>query len=393
MRLLWIKTDFLHPTTRGGQIRTLEMVKRLHRRHHVEYIAFADPTHPEGPQRASEYSAAHYAIPHTVPNKRSLAFAGQLVQGLVDPLPVAVLRYRSALMRQRIDELTAREKYDAVVCDFLFPALNCSDLSSCVLFQHNVEAQIWRRHTEHAPTAVHRMYFAAQAQRMAAYEGKVCREVRRVIAVSKDDARAMEAEYGVAKVGDVPTGVDVDFFTPPEVALAKSDLVFLGSMDWMPNIDGAQFFCSQVLPRIHQRRPKCTVALVGRNPSSAVRALGKDPRVTVTGTVDDVRPWLHGASISIVPLRIGGGTRLKIFESMAAGVAVVSTTIGAEGLEVTDGDTIRLADSPDDFARACIELLEQAGERERIARAGRELVASRYSWEVATDIMERWLRT
>jgi glycosyltransferase involved in cell wall biosynthesis len=121
--------------------------------------------------------------------------------------------------------------------------------------------------------------------------------------------------------------------------------------------------------------------------------LGKDPRVTVTGTVDDVRPWLHGASISIVPLRIGGGTRLKIFESMAAGVAVVSTTIGAEGLEVTDGDTIRLADSPDDFARACIELLEQAGERERIARAGRELVASRYSWEVATDIMERWLRT
>lgn len=392
MKLLWIKTDFLHPTTRGGQIRTLEMVKRLHRRHHLDYLAFDDPEQPEGPRRAPEYSAAHYAVPHHVPGKRSLAFVGQLVQGLVDPLPVAVLRYRSEQMRRRVEELSRRERYDAIVCDFLFPAPNCPDLSACVLFQHNVEAQIWRRHTEHAPTVAHRLYFASQARRMAAYEGEVCRGVRQVIAVSEGDARAMEKDYGLAKVGDVPTGVDVDFFAPPPQAPHKADLVFLGSMDWMPNIDGSVWFCQEILPRIRARRPECTVALVGRKPSAAVSALAeKDPRVIVTGTVDDVRPWLHGSPVSIVPLRIGGGTRLKIYEAMAAGVAVVSTTVGAEGLDVTDGETIRLADTPDAFAEACLQLLADDDGRARMARAGRELVADRYSWEAATDVMERWL--
>jgi polysaccharide biosynthesis protein PslH len=391
MRLLWVKTDFLHPTTRGGQIRTLEMVKRLHRRHHLDYLAFDDPEQPEGPVRAPEYSAAHYAIPHHVPNKRSLAFAGQLVRGLVDPLPVAVLRYRSEAMRRRLEELSRRERYDAIVCDFLFPAPNCPDLSQCVLFQHNVEAQIWRRHAEHAPTAAHRLYFADQARRMAAYEGLVCRSVRRVIAVSEGDARAMERDYGLAQVGDVPTGVDVDYFQPPERVGTKADLVFLGSMDWMPNIDGSVWFCQEILPRIRAKKPDCVVALVGRKPTAAVSALATDPRVIVTGTVADVRPWLHGAAVSIVPLRIGGGTRLKIYEAMAAGVAVVSTAVGAEGLDVRDGETIRLADSPEAFAEACLTLLEDQSGRNRIARAGRELVADKYSWEAATDVMERWL--
>lgn len=392
MKLLWIKTDFLHPATRGGQIRTLEMVKRLHRRHQLDYVAFDDPDQPEGPARAPEYSTAHYAVPHHVPEKRSLAFAGQLVRGLVDPLPVAVLRYRSERMRRRVEELSRRERYDAIVCDFIFPAPNCPDLAACVLFQHNVEAQIWRRHAEHAPTAVHRIYFQDQARRMAAYEGQVCRSVKRVIAVSAGDARAMERDYGLAQAGDVPTGVDVDFFAPPEQAEKKADLVFLGSMDWMPNIDGAGWFCQEILPRIRAKCPGCVVALAGRKPTAAVMALAAaDPGILVTGTVPDIRPWLHGSAVSIVPLRIGGGTRLKIYESMAAGVAVVSTAVGAEGLDVTDGETIRLADSPDDFAAACVDLLAHEPERARIARAGRELVGDRYSWEAATDVMERWL--
>ena len=370
------------------------MLRRLHRRHEVHYLTLDDGLQPEGPVRASEYCRHFESVPHHAPAKRSLAFAGQVAAGLISQLPVAVSRWRSEEMRRRAGEMCEREKYDAVVCDFLFPAPNVPGLERAVLFQHNVEAMIWRRHAEHGATPFHRAYFRLQARRMEEYERLVCRTVRRVVAVSENDARAMEREYGVVEVGSVPTGVDVDFFAPPDAAEEKTDLVFLGSMDWMPNIDGAVWFAAEVLPLLRRSHPECSVALVGRSPSATVTALAaKDPRICVTGTVPDVRPWLHEAKISIVPLRVGGGTRLKIYEAMAAGVPVVSTTIGAEGLDVVDGKTIRLADSAAAFADACADMLDSASARQCMAAAARTMVAERYSWEAVTDVFERYLWT
>lgn len=393
MKLLWIKTDFLHPTTRGGQIRTLETVRQLHRRHEVHYVAFDDPASPEGPRRAGEYCARFWAVPHAVPPKTSPRFAAQLVQGLADPLPVAVLRYRSAAMRERITQLLAGENYDRVVCDFPFPAPNIPENTQFVLFQHNVETMIWRRHAEHGATALHRWYFRRQAERMFAFEQALCRRAGYVIAVSENDARTMREEFGITNVADVPTGVDVEGFAAPAGETAAGpEIVFTGSMDWMANIDGAEWLAAEVLPRIWEKKPEVRAALVGRNPAARVRDLaGKDGRVTVTGTVDDVRPWLWGAALSVVPLRIGGGTRLKIYEAMAAGVATVSTAVGAEGLPVNDGEHLRLADTPEAFARACLELLDNQEERRRMAAAARRLVESRYSWEAAAQRFEELL--
>jgi glycosyltransferase involved in cell wall biosynthesis len=390
MNLLWIKTDYLHPTTRGGQIRTLEMLKRLHRRHKVTFVALDDSTQPEGPERACEYSSRHYSVRHRVRDKRSLEFARQLAKGLVSPLPVAVNRYRSPDMRAKIEELDRGEPADAIVCDFLFPAPNVPDLSRAVLFQHNVEAMIWERRAEHARTPLHGWYFAMQARRMAAYEGEACRTAKRVVAVSRRDAREIEQRYGALNVGHAPTGVDADYFAPPAASEAKADLVFLGSMDWAPNIDGATWFLEEAWPLIRRRRPSATVAIVGRNPARPIAERQGRDGVLVTGTVPDVRPWLHGARVSIVPLRIGGGTRLKIFEAMAAGLPVVSTTIGAEGLE-TPPETTRLADTAEAFAEACCALLDDDAGRRRMGRAGRELVASDYSWDAVTDAFERLL--
>ena len=197
MKLLWVKADFLHPTTKGGQIRTLETLKRLHQRHEVHYVALENAGQPEGLARSVEYSTRAYPIPHYVPEKTSAAFAGQLIEGLFSKLPVAVSRYRSPEMRRKIEELTRSEKFDAVVCDFLFPAQNIPDLGSCVLFQHNVEATIWKRHVEHASNLPKRLYFELQAKRMFAHEGEVCRRVKNVIAVSDQDAKAMREDYGV----------------------------------------------------------------------------------------------------------------------------------------------------------------------------------------------------
>jgi glycosyltransferase involved in cell wall biosynthesis len=391
MKLLWVKTDFLHPTTRGGQIRTLETLRRLHRNHEVHYVAFEDPAQPEGLARSSEYCTKAYPVPHRISNKTSPAFALQLTAGLFSRFPVAVSRYRSAAMLRQVETLLGQHKFDSVVCDFLFPALNIPRLDACVLFQHNVESMIWKRYVEHA-AGLKKLYFALQAKRMLAYEGWVCRSVRKVVAVSEGDAETMRRIYGVARAYATPTGVDLDYFARPDTNRKLADLVFLGSMDWMPNIDGAVWFVREVLPLIHRQRPDCTLAIAGRRPSAEVTRLAEsDKRIEVTGTIPDVRPWLFGSLVSIVPLRVGGGTRLKIYEAMAAKAPVVSTAIGAEGLDVADGENIYIADSPQRFAERCLALLDSAAERERLSAAAWNLVASKYSWDVVARSMEQLL--
>jgi glycosyltransferase involved in cell wall biosynthesis len=392
MKLLWVKTDFLHPTDRGGQIRTLETLRPLHKRHEIHYVAFADPSRPEGPRRVGEYSARAFPVEQAIVSKRSPRFALQLAAGLTDSLPVAVRRWSSATMRQTVADLIAREQYDRIICDFPFPAPNIPDMTRAVLFQHNVETMIWRRHAAAAPDPLRRAYLEMQARRMFAFERDLCRRAAYVIAVSAKDANTMRQEFGISHVDDVPTGVDIEFFARPQDPEPQTDIVFLGSMDWMANVDGAGWFASEVLPLIRQQRPDCRLALVGRDPSPAVQQLAQgDPRILVTGTVPDVRPWLWGASVSIVPLRVGGGTRLKIFEAMAAGTATVSTTIGAEGLPVEHNRHLLIADTAPAFAAACIDLMNDGGRRQRLSFEAWELVKNRYSWESAALRFEQLL--
>lgn len=392
MKILWVKSDFLHPTTRGGQIRTLETLRVLHRRHEVHYLGLTDEAGGEGPSRAGEYSSRSYAVEHRAQDKGSIGFALELARGLVSPMPVAVARWESGELRERLRMLLKQEAFGSVVCDFLFPAPHFDDLSMVTLFQHNVEAQIWKRHAEHGRTVAHRGYFSGQSRKMQAYEGQVCRAARRVIAVSEADAALMRREYRVERVDAVPTGVNLEYFAPPVEAEETEELIFVGSMDWMPNEDGMKWFVGEVWPKIRRAKPQCRLAIVGRKPGPEVVMLGEsNAGVTVTGTVPDVRRWLHGGKVCIVPLRIGGGTRLKIYEAMAAKLPVVSTTIGAEGLDYRHGENLMIADSPEAFAAACVDLLTGEQRRRAMADAALKLVSERYSWEAVTDVFERLL--
>ena len=195
MKILWVKTDFLHPTTRGGQIRTLEMLRELHKRHEVHYVAFDDPANPEGLRRSSEYSTQAYAVSHRIVPKRSIRFVGQLAAGLFSPIPVAGMRYRSAAMRDMISRLISDHDFDAKVCDFLAPSINIQDMSGWILFQHNVESVIWERHAQSGRTPWHRAYFAQQARRMCHWERAVCREASHVVAVSHRDEQLMRERF------------------------------------------------------------------------------------------------------------------------------------------------------------------------------------------------------
>ncbi|MEN6536793.1 MAG: glycosyltransferase family 4 protein [Bryobacteraceae bacterium] len=394
MKILWIKADFLHPTTKGGHIRTLEILRRLHQRHEVHYVGLTASGQEEGPRRSGEYSTFSHAIVHEPPRKDSAAFVAQLAAGLFSHVPVAISRYRSEAMARKIEELRASQRFDQVVCDFLTPAINIGDLSGCVLFQHNVETAIWRRHAEHAPDPFRKFYFGIQARRMFDYERKSCLAARHVIAVSRADAELMKEWFGAQRVSVVPTGVDIEYFRRPLSSDAVADVIFVGSMDWLPNVDGIQYFVREILPLIRRKRPGCTVAVVGRSPLKQIVELSeKDSGIRVTGTVPDIRPYLWGSAVSIVPLRIGGGTRLKIYESMAAGTPVVSTSVGAEGLDVSSPGNIRLADSPEAFAENCLALLDDAAERARTSEEAWEHVNARFSWDRVVECFEKVLES
>lgn len=380
MKILWVKNDFLHPTDRGGQIRTLETLRRLHRDHEIHYVAYDNPAQPDGIRRAPEYSTRAYPVNRPVPSRKSPGFFLQLASNLFSKLPLAVGRYASAEMRAQIARLLDEHKFDSIVCDFLSVAPNFPDLSRAVLFQHNVETMIWRRHAENAQ-GLKRVYFRVQAERMFECERQACLTAAHVIAVSENDADQMRRLFGAERITAVPTGVDLDYFRRPEDRARSRDLVFVGSMEWLPNIDGIRWFVSEILPIIRRARPSTTLTIAGRAPVQEVRALAEaDPMIEVTGTVADVRPYFWDSRVSIVPLRIGGGTRLKIYEAMAAGVPVVATAIGAEGLAGRHGEHILLADNPDAFARACLDLLENPG---AIADSALRLVSERFSWEHA----------
>ena len=382
MKILWIKSDFLHPTTKGGHIRTLEMLRRLREDHEIHYVAFADPSQEEGIRRSVEYCHRAYPMRRSIPKHGSPAFVWQVAKGIFSPVPVAVSRYRSPEMERLIDGLIERENFDSIVCDFIFPAPNIRALDQSVIFQHNVETMIWRRHAEVAADFARKAYFNKQAARMFALERTACRAARHVIAVSAADAQAMQKMFGLKDVSHVGTGVDLDYFSPPAVRPTGSDLVFVGSMDWLPNIDGVLFFAREILPLIRQVKPECSLTIVGREPNQEILNLARqDRRIQVTGTVPDVRPHLWGAQVSIVPLRIGGGTRLKIYESMAARVPVVSTTVGAEGLAIHPPADIRIADDPAGFAAHCLELLAEAGVRRKVSDAAWQMVSDHFSWE------------
>jgi glycosyltransferase involved in cell wall biosynthesis len=393
MKILWVNSFFLHPTNRGGQIRTLEMLRRLHERNEVHYLAFNPPGEQTGIERSSEYCSYAYPIPHIAPPRRSVRFAMQVGQSLFSELPLPVWRYYSREMAGKIAELRAAQHYDSIVCDFLFPTPNFDRLDDCVLFEHNVETMIWRRQTEAARDPLRKAYFGLQARRMFRYEKYACRTAGLVIAVSPIDAQIMRDMFSADRVTHVATGVDLQTLQPPaEPAARVGDLVFIGSMDWLPNIDGITYFCDQILPRIWKEKPDCTVTIVGRTPPQSIRALGEsDSRVRITGTVPDVRPYLWGSAVSIVPLRIGSGTRLKIYESMAARVPVVSTTVGAEGLDINPPTDLRIADTPEDFSRECLQLLASSEAREQVSAAAWNLVSSRYGWDSVTRSFEAML--
>jgi sugar transferase (PEP-CTERM/EpsH1 system associated) len=404
MRILWLNAGLLLPLDKGGKLRTWHLMRHLARQHEITYLSFADPdTTPADREGMRDVCAHLQIVPRTDPPKGSVAFYADAAAHLLDPLPYAAAKYRSAAYADLLRHALEVTAFDLIVCDFLVPAVNMPASLPCpaVVFTHNVEAEIWRRHYESQTNPIKKLLYRQQWRRMLRFEQQTLARFDRVLAVSDIDARTFERLYPDALSAPpitVATGVDTEFFAPripapgsPIPDPGAQRLVFTGSMDWIPNEDAMTHFCRDILPRIRAEEPDVTVTIVGRAPTPAVRRLAEIDGVEVTGRVDDVRDYIERAAAYIVPIRIGGGTRLKIFEAMAMGKAVVSTTVGAEGLPVTDGADVVIADEPAAFASAVVTVLRDPARRRRLEQAARELVVTHYDWSAVAGQLEQAL--
>lgn len=412
MKLLWLNANLLLPLDKGGKLRTWHVMRHLAAHHDITYLSFTDPTQTTAYRAGMrEVCTRLETIPRRDAPKGTLRFYADAARYLLDPVPYGVAKYRSPPFAERLRALLRTESFDAVVCDFLVPVVNLPERLPCpgILFTHNVEAEIWRRHAETAANPLARLFLGRQWRRMLRFEGEALRRFDLVLAVSEVDKTTLERLYPSSlrvPVHVVRTGVDTRYFAPapPASFRLKADatesqteaserqvaphLVFTGSMDWLPNEDGMIYFADEILPRIRAAIPEVTLSIVGRAPTPAVQRLAERSGIEVTGGVDDVRPHVAAGTVYVVPLRIGGGTRLKIFEAMSMGKAVVSTTVGAEGLPVTDGHDIVLADEPQSFADAVVDLIRDPDARARVEAAARRLVVDRYDWSAVAEDFE-----
>jgi polysaccharide biosynthesis protein PslH len=389
LRILWVKVGGLWPTNTGGRLRSVHLIDELSRRHDVSLVT----THANADEPA--HLAARLpacrridSVPYALPKQGTPRFALALAASWASRYPADLWRWSIPEVRARVQE-RIREGVDVCVADFLVAVPNLPSRvgAPVVLFEHNVEYMIWKRLHEVEKRPWRRALLAVEWRKMRRYEARACRGAGLTVAVSDADRALLVAEVPGADIRVIGTGVDTAYFHPNGAAEAPQTLVFTGSMDWYPNEDAILYFVGTILPEVRREVPGISLTIVGRNPSARLRAAGATAGVRVTGTVDDVRPYVAEAAVYIVPLRVGGGTRLKIFEALAMGKAVVATGVGAEGLPISSGQHFIRADDPGQFAREVVALLKDPGRRRALGMAGRRLVEERYSWaQVAREL-------
>jgi polysaccharide biosynthesis protein PslH len=395
-RILWINCRLLHPVNGGDRIRTYNMLKELKRRHHVTYLCLRTPNDSdEAVQRAKEFCQEVVPVSHGQTGRTLKFYFGVLKNSLFGKYPFIAKKYESPETVTRLREMVDGEQFDLIICDYLVPMINVLALGRkppvpTIIFQHNIESLIWKRHVDCVKNPIKRFIYKKEWELTHRFEDTCAEFVDGQITVSEDEYRYFKDTRKMKGVlGAVPTGVDCEYYQPspnPE----PHTMAFLGAMDWHANLDAVHFFVQEVYPKIKTRFPDAKFLIIGRNPSASIRTLAEnDSSIEVTGTVPDVRPYLSRASTMVLPLRVGGGTRIKVFEAMAAGLAVVSTHVGAEGLPVNHNEHIVFADQAGEFVEGVCKVFGDAAFRRQISNNALELVRNQFSWKAAVDTFEQ----
>ena len=391
MRILIIDGDVSYPPTSGKRLRTLNLMVRLADRHRITYLARVT----EG---GSDTSAAReylqdqgidvQFVEDPLPRKAGPSFYARLAGNLVSPLPYSVASHHCPAMRAAINELARQEPIDVWQCEWsgYLSALQDQPRAKRLLMAHNVDSLIWQRYYEAERSWMRRWFVREQWRKYEEFEQRSLHDAARVIAVSEPDAELMKQRFGVAEVDVVENGIDCDWLAEARGERKPNQYLFLGALDWRPNQDAVRRLLDEIVPRIKRQRPDSRLLIVGRRPPAwIVQRVRNTENVELLADVPDVRPCLAESSAMIVPLRIGGGSRLKILEALATGLPVVSTTVGAEGLRLVAGQHFVEAISDDQLADATVRCLSQPEWAQDLAAAGRTVAQQEYDWPILAD--------
>ena len=390
MKVLFLAHLFPLPLDSGGKIKSYYTLKTLAKEHQVHTLAYVRREQERG---LVDELKAICADVDVVPLSRSaLRRISDAVSGLLSRRSFIVSRDFRREMQEAVTRIVRDVRPDAIHIDHLQMAqfVDFSLPGKRVLDNHNVESLIVKRVAETSTSPLTRLYASIEWPKLARYELDACRKCDIVLTVSEEDAETLRAMDGsLGNVRTVPIGVDVEYFRPVERNRSSRNILSIGTMYWPPNVDAMLYFHREILPIIRERFPDCTLTIAGQGPAKAVTSLAADSAVKVTGYVEDVREIARNCGVFVVPLRSGSGVRVKILNALAMGLPVVSTSIGAEGLDVKDRQHLLIADSPQEFAEAVSKLFQDSELACRLGRNGRRLACEKYSWDV---VGERLLR-
>jgi glycosyltransferase involved in cell wall biosynthesis len=394
MNAVIIDGDLSYPPNSGKRLRTLNLMVRLARRHRVTYIARGQAGAEADEARAflGDHGIEAVVVDEPLPRKSGPLFYARLAANLLSPVPYSVATHNSPRMREAARTHAARHKVDLFQLEWSAYAGTLRDVPDArtVVVAHNVEAVIWRRYYETERSFLQRRFIKNQWKKWRRFETRVFQQAGRVVAVSPEDAAVIRAEFGSPRVDVVDNGIDRAYYESVEPRREPNHILFLGSLEWRPNLDAVGLLLDRVLPEVLAREPSARLSLVGRNPLPALvrRVQGMD-RVELHANVADVRPFLGQCGVMAVPLRIGGGSRLKILEALAAGLPVVSTQVGAEGLCLRGGADLVVVPDVAQMAPALVEVIRHPDWAQEMAERGRRFVREHYDWDVLADKLEK----
>jgi glycosyltransferase involved in cell wall biosynthesis len=388
LQVLIVDEEVPFPLNTGKRLRTFNLLQRLQKQHRITYVCYGSL--PQGMPHLPNVEFVPLESPLIPQN--GLHFYLALLKNILSKNPYVVDRHYSQEMKETVEGLLLKSKYDLLCCEWTPYTPMIMDLFGVypsVLSTHNVEALIWKRLWETEGNLPKKMYIDLQRKKMYQFEKRVIGLYRQITAVSEPDKILIQDWYGVENVTVVTNGVDELYFVPQVREIKPCSMVFTGSMDWRPNQDAMKYFLREIYPLVLEALPEASLTVVGRNPPSWLKTMaGEFPNVTVTGTVDDVRPHIAEAALYIVPLRIGGGSRLKILEALAMGKVVLSTTVGAEGLDLEDGRHLLLRDDPKTLAETAVGVLNDPSRYDALAAEGRKKVLDTYTWDAISGVMD-----
>jgi polysaccharide biosynthesis protein PslH len=396
MKVLWITTQF--PCLRSGaQVRQFHLLRNLSQSHEIILLSLISPSESQEVKTLTDYGITVFTEAYEPPpaqNKWINRFRSY-AQVILDPKPNFSQTFPIHLLIKRVPEILDRYKPQVVNLESLYVGALRSVIREApvILVDHNVEYKNYLRQVDHIHSVLRKAAGRIEAAKLRAWERSVIRRCAATVAVSEEDALEIRWLSPGASVFIVPNGVDCASFIPPSgEENQRKDLIFFGNLGYQPNVDGIHYFARDIFPHICRQHPDVNVKIIGLNAPGSVIDLGQQPGIEFIGYVKDVRPYLWDSLVSVVPVRSGGGTRLKILESLAAGCAVVTTTVGVEGLALVDNQAVLIADEPEQFSASVNRLLDHPNLACGLVENGRKVLNEKYDWDPVTAAMNQVLQ-